>query len=227
MIDKLDSPVDSIRIHTADGRTVSSSSNFLASGGMMKITVYGQPIQGVLRNVNGITVDDTGHPLANIRVDGSSGLYKTFNGGILTADSDSSGEFTFIEVPAGMKLHLYGENKDGTLAGACTYDIPEDPSHTLDVKLCLTPTSSASVSIINSSGAPVRNTQLECFPVVDNEVIYHNKKSLKTGLFGRMDVSGIIPGLEYHVRDTTYDKPSNWDGIRPFETTMVFIPAEN
>jgi beta-lactamase regulating signal transducer with metallopeptidase domain/thiol-disulfide isomerase/thioredoxin len=171
------------------------------------------PIEGRLVTLGGDVVGPDGRPLAGAVVQpAAAGRFITKNvySYIVAAPSNDDGTFELVEVPAGRKLLLFAETRDRKAAGTAAVDVPAEPDESFRLHLKLQPTRRASVSIADSAGgvnAKRSDMPLQISPIVEGEPIYFKaERTARTDAEGRLEIDGILPGLEYLLREMT---PSN------------------
>jgi len=182
-----------------------SSLEFEASGPKMSVTLKTPPIVGFLRNVSGIVFGPDGMAQGDsetIVYAGAGGIETSFatGGTIRPVWVDSEGRFELKEVPAGRKLYLYVATKNRTLAATGVFEIPDDPDWSDYLGINLDATQTASVVISDENGNVVPGVEFRIDPIVEGERIRSVDIVGRTDENGLLELDGIIPGLEYHLR---------------------------
>ncbi|RLG00405.1 MAG: hypothetical protein DRN49_03020 [Thaumarchaeota archaeon] len=158
-----------------------------------------------MRNVSGIVFDPNGMAHGDretIICAGAGGIRTSVGTGgtIRPAWVDSDGRFELKGVPAGRKLHLYVATMDRTLAAAGVFAIPDDPDWSDYLGINLDVTRSASVVISDENGDIVPGVEFRIDPIVEGERIRFVDIAVRTDDNGLLELDGVIPGLEYHLR---------------------------
>ena len=99
-----------------------------------------------------------------------------------------------------------------------TFEIPDDPDWSDYLVINLEPTQSASVVVNDDDGTVIPDAEFRIDPIVDGERISDVDIERHTDENGLLELDGIIPGLEYHLRGIS--KASK----EMFTLTMVLVP---
>ena len=204
-----------------------SSLRFNAQGKEMTVTLKSPPIAGRLTRVKGKVQLPDGSPAADIKISTTnSASYETLTfggaGGAYTGTS-SDGSFELKEVPAGLKLFLYGNTKDYQYILAEVIENLEDPTE-LTSPLIMKPGHVADILLADKWGEPCANLSVKLKPVKWNNRLFRaDYRDAKIDAEGRLKINGIIPGMEYYVMDSRAES-----GPRDmyFTKTMTLIPLE-
>jgi hypothetical protein len=107
--------------------------------------------------------------------------------------------------------------------------VPREPNEPPHIELKLRPTQRASKVIEYETGDPAANVSLDVKPVVDGEIILFVSHDEDTDERGVLEIRGIIPGLEYYVRDERISESGRGPdpGEKWFEGIVVLIPLES
>ena len=200
---------------------------FDAQGEEMTVTLKSPPIAGRLTSVKGKVQLPDGSPAADIKISTTnSENYETLTfggaGGAYTG-TGSDGSFELKEVPAGLKLFIYGNTKDYQYILAEVIDNVEDPT-VLSAPLVMQQGQVADVLLADKRGESCANLSVKVKPVMwGNRLFradYHNGK---TEAEGRLKINGIIPGMNYYVMDSRAES-----GPRDmyYTQTITLIPLE-
>jgi hypothetical protein len=223
------SPPDGVYVAETDGRE--GSVQFTASGREMEVVLKAPPIAGRLTSVHGVVLGPDSHPRGNAAVYADAGRFETATAGsyVRPTGTNDDGQFELKEVPAGRTLYLYAQTKDHTLAGTAAFDIPVEPDESFGVELTLEATQSASVVIRDASEVPVVDMPLTVSPMVGGRRFWPAERSRRTDSEGRLEIDGVLPGVEYHLRDARFDNnprelPEGFDEW--FEQTVVLISVD-
>lgn len=204
---------------------------FVASGSRMQITLTAPAVGGALVTVEGFVLGPDGSPRASDAkvYAAASERFNTATAGsyIRPVSIDSAGLFQLKEVPAGLTVSLYVETKDRTLAAVGIHDIPKDPNETPFLEIKLRPTETAHTVILYDDGSPMADRKIELSPVVGGCWLWPAQRGRRIGPQGELDMTGIVPGLTYRMRDTeafNNRRSSTEDSSRPAELDRVLIP---
>jgi hypothetical protein len=168
-----------------------------------------------------------GTPAADVKISTTnSASYETLTfggaGGAYTGTS-SDGSFELKEVPAGLKLFVYGNTKDYQYVLAEVIDNVEDPT-ILSAPLVMRQGQAADVLLTDKQGKSCANLSVRVKPVMwGNRLFRADYHDGKTDAEGRLKINGIIPGMEYYVMDSRAES-----GPRDmyYTQTMTLIPLE-
>jgi len=183
-----------------------SSLRFDAQGEEMNLTLKSPPITGRLTSVKGKVQLPDGSPAADIKISTTNSAYYetlTFGGagGAYTGTS-SDGSFELKDVPAGLKLLIYGNTKDYQYILAEVIENVEDPT-VLSQPLVMQPGKVADVLLADKRGEPCANLSVKVKPVMwDNRLFRADYHNAKTDAEGRLKINGIIPDMKYYVMDS-------------------------
>jgi len=183
-----------------------SSLRFDAQGEEMNLTLKSPPITGRLTSVKGKVQLPDGSPAADIKISTTNSAYYetlTFGGagGAYTGTS-SDGSFELKDVPAGLKLLIYGNTKDYQYILAEVIENVEDPT-VLSQPLVMQPGKVADVLLADKRSEPCANLSVKVKPVMwDNRLFRADYHNAKTDAEGRLKINGIIPDMKYYVMDS-------------------------
>jgi hypothetical protein len=204
-----------------------SSMNFDAQGEEMTVTMKSPPIAGRLTTVKGKVQLTDGSPGADVKISTTnSTFYETLTfggaGGAYTGTS-SDGSFELKDVPAGLKLFLYGNTKDYQYILAEVIENVEDPT-VLSKPLIMQPGQVADILLTDKRGKSCSNLSVKVTPVMwGNRLFRADSHDARTDAEGRLKINGIIPGMEYYVMDSRAESgPRNMY----YTQTMTLIPLE-
>jgi len=204
-----------------------SSLRFDAQGEEMTVTMKSPPITGRLTSVKGKVQLPDGSPAADIKISTTnSASYNTLGwsgpGGAYTGTS-SDGSFELKDVPAGLKLFLYGNTQDCQYILAEVIENIEDPT-ILSEPLVMQQGQEADILLTAERGKSCANLSVKIKPVMwGNQIFradYHNGQ---TDAEGRLKINGILPGMNYYVMDSRAES-----GPRDmyYSQTVTLIPLE-
>lgn len=182
---------------------------------------------GALLTLRGKLAMPDGSPAAGIPINpvssGNSMSTATGTGFVGSVATDADGTFTLSAVPAGQPFSLCAQTADGRFAAAVELR-SADKGPTQDVgTLKLEPTQSADVPITGAEGKPLANTSLKIEPSFSGHVVWDNERTVRTDSLGHLKVSGILPGMQYLLRDARYDRSqSEW--LSSYSATVTLIP---
>jgi protocatechuate 3,4-dioxygenase beta subunit len=175
-----------------------------AEGDKMAVTLKTPPIAGLLRDVKGIVFGPDGTPYgeAETVVHAGAGRFLTSTASreIRPAWVGAGGRFELKEVPAGRRVRLYVVTKDQTLAATDIFDIPDDPDWSDLLEMRLEATQSASVLVTDNNGDVIADTRFRIEPMGEGEPIPSAGRYGRTDENGLLEMDGVVPGLEYHLR---------------------------
>jgi len=189
-----------------DDNPPESNLRFEAQGEEMTVTLKSPPIAGRLTSVKGKVQLPDGSPAADIKISTTnSASYKTLTwtgpGGAFTG-TGSDGSFELKNVPAGLKLFVYGNTKDYQYILAEVIDNLEDPT-VLSQPLVMQPGKVADILLADKRGESCANLSVRVKPVMwDNRLFRADYHNAKTDADGRLKINGIIPGMKYYVIDS-------------------------
>ncbi len=167
-------------------------------------------------------------PVAGAVVYLSAGDYLTTNSlGIIPpyVGSAADGSFELHNVPTGRDLHVYAEAPERRLAGTAVFEIPAEPAETPSIALDLALTVRASVILKNSKGDVLANTSLNIRPVVQGQEMGFAERAAASDDQGRLELDGIVPGLEYAVREAiSEERRAANANTRFFQQRMQLAP---
>jgi protocatechuate 3,4-dioxygenase beta subunit len=205
--------------------------NFDANGPEMTFTLKGPHIGGCLTDVVGTVLNPDGLTSGDAIVYASAAeRYATADGsGYRSVGVDDDGWFELKGVPAGCRLCIYAETKDRRLAGTGVLAVPKEPNEPPHIELQLKPTQKASKVIEYEPGDPAAKVSLDVKPVVEGQIIFFVSHDEDTDERGLLEMNGIIPGLEYYVRDERINEFGRgpYPGEKWFEGIVVLIPPES
>jgi len=76
----------------------------------------------------------------------------------------------------------------------------------------------AQTVILYDDGTPMANRKIEVSPMVGGCRLWPAQRNCQTGSHGELDLTGVVPGLTYHIRDTkAFD-----DQISPKEDKIAY-----
>jgi len=204
-----------------------SSLRFDAQGEEMTVTMKSPPIAGRLTSVKGKVQLPDGTPAANIKISTTNSEYYetlTFGGaGGAYTGTGADGSFELKDVPAGLKLFVYGNTKDYQYVLAEVIENVEDPT-VLSESLVMKPGQVADVLLVDKRDEPCTNLDVKVAPVMwDNRLFRADYHNAKTDAEGRLKINGIIPGMNYYVMDSRAES-----GPRDmyYTQTITLIPLE-
>jgi hypothetical protein len=204
-----------------------SSLRFDATGEEMAVTMKSPPIAGRLTTVKGKVELPDGSPAADIKISTTnSESYETLTfggaGGAYTGTS-LDGSFELKDVPAGLKLFLYGNTEDYRYVLAEVIENVEDPT-VLSAPLVMQPGQAADALLPDKQGKSCSNLSVRVKPVMwGNRLFRADYHDARTDAEGRLKINGIIPGMEYYVMDSRAES-----GPRDmyYTQTITLIPLE-
>jgi len=170
-------------------------------GKEMEVTIKSPPIGGVLTNVTGIVVEPNGRKSQTATVYAVSDKYyqTSTRSYLMSTPVDSNGQFELWDVPAGLKLLVYTESSDRSLAGTGIFEVPVEPNESFSIEQKLYPTGKCSVVIPDQNDNPVRNTAFSIYPMVEGQVVREAVRDANTNSDGVLQTDGILPGLKYQL----------------------------
>jgi hypothetical protein len=200
---------------------------------MMETTLKAPAIAGRLTNVFGYVFNpnETGQSNAAVFVQADEPFHTSTAGSyIRAAGTDFDGMFELQEVPAGLNLHVYAETKDRSLAGTAIYEIPADPNKLPVIEVLLSPTETCEQIIRDKEENPLRNASLEMRPIVGDKDLWGGyDRYVRTDNEGILRIDGILPGMEYFLRDRRFNNTSrlsNEEWQKLFQGRVTLIPVE-
>ena len=207
-----------------------SSLRFDAQGEEMTVTMKSPPIAGRLTSVKGKVLLPDGSPAADIKISTTnSKSYETLTfggaGGAYTG-TGSDGSFELKDVPAGLKLFVYGNTKDYQYILAEVIENVEDPA-VLPEPLVMQPGQVANFLLTDKRGKSCANLSVKVKPVMwGNKLFRADYHKGKTDSDGRLKINGIIQGMEYFVIDSRADLSESgwWDNY--YNETKALIPLK-
>lgn len=204
-----------------------SSLRFDAQGKEMTVTLKSPPIAGRLTTVKGKVVLPDGSPAADLRISTTNSAdYETLTwagaGGAYTGTS-SDGTFELKNVPAGLKLLLYGITNDHQYILAEVIEnvtVPTELSRPLVMKAGQV----ADVALFDKWGKTCTNMSVKIKPVMwDNRVFRARDRIAKTDEKGRLKIDGILPDLHYYITDA---RERSGPSEMHYTQTMVLISSK-
>ncbi len=217
-----DSPPDGVYVE----RNGNSLVDFTARGREMDITIKGPEIGGQLISVRGIVLDEDNQPLQNVSVYADAGHFEaaTALSYIRPTGTNGDGQFELNEVPAGRTLYLYAEKEDYSQAGVSMLEIPANPDEPLRATIKLTPTQGGA-AVIKLDGKPLTQMPLTVCPIVDGHRFWPSDRNIRTDDQGKLEINGILPGVEYFIRDSRVNNIPN-KLPEGFEQTLILNPVQ-
>jgi len=210
-----------------------STLRFEAHGKEMEVLLKMPAIAGKLISVLGYVIgpNDIGQSDAVIYAQADQ-RFETSTAGsyVRPTGTDYDGLFELKEVPAGLKLHVYAEAKNRTLAGTGVFEIPADPNETISIEVNLEPTHSCKLIIRDKNDEEVCDTSFEMRPVVGDENVWGGyNRVVRTNSEGLLQAKGILPGLEYYLRDIRFDQSRFLGEEREkwFKGRITLIPLDS
>jgi hypothetical protein len=204
--------------------------SFDARGEEIAVALRSPPIVGKLTRIRGRVVDQLGKECPDAMVYASAGRFLTWEraDSILPMKTEADGRFQTEDIPAGRKLHVFAWAKDHTLAGTRVFDLPPEPKDVPDLEIQLRPARTAVVTLANDERRPVADRYLQILPIVEGEVIRFFEGMARTDSEGRISTDGVVPGLEYVLRDVTGGRPTSSSDSedQPFQRRMRLIEKE-
>jgi protocatechuate 3,4-dioxygenase beta subunit len=178
------------------------SFDVMADDGTVASVLTLPPLRGRLIAVEGQCRMPDGRP-ASCVVFPSAGTFETAQSRseIRSAHTNAGGEFTLEDVPSRRRLSLYAETYDAKYAGGTVVDTPEQASKSFHPILTLVPTVQASRILKGKDGRALASRKLLIQPEVGDERIAARGREVMTDEHGRLEVSGIVPGLAYHLEE--------------------------
>ncbi|MHC4396818.1 MAG: sigma-70 family RNA polymerase sigma factor [Planctomycetota bacterium] len=226
------SPPDGV--YVLEGQNLPESTlRFEAQGKEMEVVLKMPPIAGQLINVPGYVIgpNDIGESDAVVYSQADQRFHTSTAGSyVRSAGTDYDGLFELKEVPAGLKLHVYAEAKNRTLAGTGVFEVPADPNETTNIEINLKPTQSSKLIIRDKNGEAVCDTSLEMRPVIGDQNVWGGyNRVVRTDSEGFFQADGILPGLEYYLRDIRFDQSrvSVEDREKWFKGRITLIPLDS
>jgi RNA polymerase sigma factor (sigma-70 family) len=226
------SPPDGVYV-LEDRDLPESSLRFEAHGNEMEVLLKMPAIAGQLINVLGYVIgpNDIGQSDAVIYARADQRFEtSTASSYVRPAGTDYDGLFELKEVPAGLKLHVYVEAQNRTLAGTGVFEIPADPNETNSVEVNLEPTHSCKLIIRDKNGEAVCDKSLQIRPVVGDENVWGGyNRVVRTDSEGLLQAEGILPGLEYYLRDKRFDQSRFFseESEKWFKGRITLIPLDS
>ncbi len=206
-----------------------STVKLTASGKEMEVVLKAPPIVGGLTNVHGVVLGPDGRPHGGVTVHANAGIFITATSGshISPTGANDDGQFELKDVPLGRKLHLYTEAKDHSLACMMAFDIPTKTDESFGIELKLEATQKPSMIIKDEDGIPAVDTTLTICPAVGERTYWEAKRTAHTDSKGRLQIDGILPRIEYQIRETQSEKdpqkqPNNHH--KKISQTLILIP---
>ena len=204
-----------------------SSLRFDAQGEQMTVAMKSPPIAGRLTTVKGKVQLPDGTPASNIKISTTNSTYYetlTFGGaGGAYTGTGADGSFELKDVPAGLKLFVYGHTKDYQYVLAEVIENVEDPT-VLSEPLVMKPGQVADVLLADKRDEPCANLNVKVKPVMwDHRLFRADYHNAKTDAEGHLKINGIIPGMKYYVMDSRAES-----GPRDmyYTRTITLIPLE-
>ena len=178
----------------------------LAKGGVEDMTVYAPSRLYPLVDIKGRLLLPDGSPAAGLRISTTNNVstYHTASwggtGGAY-ARTNADGSFDLKEVPREVELFVYAETKDHKYVLAEVLD-PAQASPELAQALVMREGSTASLVLADASGKPRVNMAIKLRPRKwEHYLMRAEDRPASTDAEGRLTLDGIVPGLEYFVRD--------------------------
>ena len=209
------------------GNPPESSVRFDAQDREMTVTIKSPPIAGRLTTVKGKVQLPDGSPATNVKISTTnSESYETLTfggaGGAYTS-TNSDGSFELKNVPAGLKLFLYGNTKDYKYFLAEVIGNIEDPT-ILSSPLVMKAGQETDILLTNKKDEPCVNLSLKIRPMMWGNQLYRADSLYgRTDAQGRLKINGILPGMDYFVIDSRGE-----DGPRDmyYNQTLTLIPLK-
>jgi hypothetical protein len=199
-----------------------------AQGKEMTVTLKTPAIAGRLTTVRGRVQLPGGTPAANVKISTSnSARYNTStwtgSGGAYTG-TNADGSFELKEVPAGLKLFIYGNTKDFQFILAETIDSVQDPT-VLSAPLIMKKGRTASALLRNKQGELCANMSVNVTPMIWGDHIPRaNEHRVKTDAEGLLKIDGILPGMEYFIMDASGSRSEAGWPARYYNEKIALIP---
>jgi hypothetical protein len=226
------SPPDGVYV-LEDRGLPESSLRFEAHGNEMAVILKMPPIAGQLINLLGYVIgpNDIGQSDAVIYAQADQRfMTSTASSYVRPAGTDYDGLFELKEVPAGLKLHIYAEAQNRTFAGTGVFEIPADPNETTGIEVKLKPTQGSKLIIMDKNGEAVCDKSLQIRPVVGDQNVWGGyNRVVRTDREGLLQADGILPGLEYYLRDIRFDQSRFFGEEREkwFKGRITLIPLDS
>jgi protocatechuate 3,4-dioxygenase beta subunit len=201
------------------------------TGRASKIILTMPPIGGPLVSISGeCKLSHDGNSPAG-SVDAATEPFQTSSGVIHTivARVNSTGHFTLEDVPAGRRVALYAQTRDQRSAGGLEVTVPESPDSKFHPVVTLRPLVKATRSLMRKDGTGLDSLRVRAVPVVGDQEFFFHRREATTDAQGRVEFSGIVPGLAYHLKEAV-DRGNRvramHDQNAVFDETLVLAPIE-
>jgi beta-lactamase regulating signal transducer with metallopeptidase domain/protocatechuate 3,4-dioxygenase beta subunit len=182
------------------------SARVLADGGIEKVTLYAPSRLHPLVSIKGRLQLPDGRPAGGIKISTTNNMPRyhtaTWVGrGSAYTRTNPDGSFELADVPRDAEVFLYGETSDYRYILAEILD-PAQASPELARPLVMREGHTASVVLTDASGKPRVNMALKLRPRKWEDYVFRaDDRPAATDAEGRLTLNGIVPGLEYFIRD--------------------------
>jgi beta-lactamase regulating signal transducer with metallopeptidase domain len=202
----------------------------LANGGVEDVTFYASSRLYPLVDIKGRLLLPDGSPAGGIRISTTNNLSSystaTFGGtGSAYARTNPDGSFELTGVPREVEVFLYAETGGHEYVLAEVLD-PTQASPELAQPLVMKEGGTASVVLLDESGKPRANMALKLRPRKWEHYMFRaDDRSATTDAEGRLILNGIVPGLEYFIRDARANlSQSGWWDL--YNENRVLLPLD-
>ncbi len=223
------SPPDGVYV-IEDGSGSSNVARILANGGVENVTLYAPSRLHPLVDIKGRLQRPAGSPAAGLRISTTNNITRyhtaTFGGaGSAYTRTNPDGSFELKEVPRDVEVFLYAETSDHKYVLAEVLD-PVQASPELARPLVMQEGRTASIILTDKSGKPRVNMALKLRPRKWEHYVFRaDDRPASTDAEGRLTLDGIVPGLEYFLRDARANLSERgwWD---LYNENRVLLPPE-
>lgn len=195
--------------------------------GITEATLHAPSKLGRLVTLHGRVQFPDGRPAAGIAIaTANSGPCQLSGGGIAHALTNRDGSFELKDVPDGLDLFLYAHTADHRYVLAEEIS-PKDGAFDLPNPLVMRPGRRADVLITDEKGNPRANLALKIKPRKWGRNVFRAEdREARTDANGRLRIDGIVPGLEYFLRDASANLSRAADWTKKFHQYVRLIPAD-
>lgn len=216
--------------YVLQNNTASRSTQITAEGGVKEVTLYAPSRLHPLVGIRGRLTLPDGSPAGGIKIsttNHASGYdTATFGGtGGAYTRTNPDGTFDLKEVPRDMEVFLYAQTSDRKYVLAEVLD-PAQASPELDLPLVMREGARTSVVVTDKSGKPQANMALRIRPRKwDHHLFRADDRTVTTDAEGRLTLDGIVPGLEYFIRDAKANlSERGWRDL--YNENRVLLPLD-
>jgi beta-lactamase regulating signal transducer with metallopeptidase domain/protocatechuate 3,4-dioxygenase beta subunit len=185
----------------------SGSVRVSANGGVENITLYAPSRLRPLATIKGRLQLPDGSPAGGIRISTTNNMPRyetaTFSGrGSAYTRTNLDGSFELADVPRDAEVFLYGATSDHAYILAEVLNPAQVGANDYSPLLVMREGRTASVLLTDASGKPRANMNLTLRPRQWGDYVFRaDDRSATTDAEGRLTLNGIVPGLEYFIRD--------------------------